>query len=34
LKDAEAYAKEHGALHFETSAKSGKGIADMFQGLA
>jgi len=29
--EAEEYAKKHGAKHFNTSAKSGKGIEEMFK---
>ena len=34
LEEAENYAKENNAKHFSTSAKSGKGIEEMFRYLA
>ena len=32
--EAEKYAKENGVRHFQTSAKTGKGMTEMFQYLA
>jgi len=33
-EEAEAYAERNNAKHFNTSAKTGKGIEEMFQYLA
>lgn len=32
--EAERYARENGVLHFQTSAKTGKGMTEMFQSVA
>ena len=32
--EAEKYAKENGVRHFQTSAKTGKGMGEMFQYLS